>query len=382
LETDLAADAAAREAAESLDECLTLGVEEEFLLVDPASGQVVSAAGAVFDGIPDGFADLVQREFLATQLEIATPPTSDLDTLRASLADLRRTLCDAASGAGVRLAAIGTGPLVLDRPPELTPMPRYERMVREYGAIWPNPGLCACHVHVGMPDRELGVQVLNRIRGWLPVLQAATSNSPYADGVDTGYASWRSVQWRRWPSAGPPPHLHSAAHYDAVVDGLIGAGAMLDIGMLYWYARLSAHVPTVEVRVGDVCPTVDDTMLIAALVRALVATAVAEVAAGQPPLLCSDWLVDAAHWRASRDGLDGIAVDTVTGGIVPAWKMLRALVSYVTPALDRHGDRAEVERLVTDLVEHGDGATRQRRAFAEHGNPGRVVLTVADGTRP
>src|ERR1051326_3644834 len=152
LDTDLAADAAAREAAVSLDECLTLGVEEEFLLVDPASGQVVSAAQTVFEQIPDGFTDLMQREFLATQLEIATPPTDSLEALRASLSDLRRTACDAANDAGVRLAAIGTGALALDQPPELTPMPRYLRMVREYGAIWPNPGLCACHVHVGMPD--------------------------------------------------------------------------------------------------------------------------------------------------------------------------------------------------------------------------------------
>jgi carboxylate-amine ligase len=260
--------------------------------------------------------------------------------------------------------------------------PRYQRIMRDYGALWPTPGLCGCHVHVGVPDRELGVQVLNHLRAWLPVLQAVTANSPFADGTDTGYASWRSVLWARWPTVGPPPHLESAARYDAVVAELVGTGAMLDDGMLYWYARLSAHVPTVEVRIGDVCPTVEDTLLVAALVRALVSTVVDEVARGRPPRPLRDWLVDAAHWRASRDGLEGAAVDVTSGRPRPAWELLHALVAHVTPALDRHGDTAAVRQLLDLLAQRGSGAARQRRLYTQHRDIGQVVLAMADSTRP
>ncbi len=379
---DHVAQQAAERAANDLDDILTMGAEEEFLLVDPATGQVVPAVDEVMAHIPAHYGELVQYEFLATQIEIASPPTSDLATLRRSLVELRTVVADAAERAGVRLVAIGNGALRLDKPPPVVDNPRYHRMMRDYGALWPTPGLCGCHIHVGVPDRELGVQVLNQLRAWLPVLQAVTGNSPYFDGLDTGYASWRSVLWARWPTVGAPPHLESAAHYDAVVGELVGTGAMLDDGMLYWYARLSAHVPTVEVRIGDVCPTVDDTILVAALVRALVSTVVDAVAAGRPPRAVHDWLVDAAHWRAGRDGLEGAAVDVSTGHPRPAWEMLHALIEHVTPALEQHGDTEYVRQLTDLLGARGSGAARQRRHYAESGDVGAVVLAMADATRP
>lgn len=379
---DPRADRAAQRAAVNQDDILTMGVEEEFLLVDPRTGQVVPAVNEVMAQLPADLAGLVQYEFLQTQIEIATPPTSDLTVLRRSLIDLRTAVADAAQAAGVRLVAIGNGALPLWEPPPVTENVRYRRMVDAYGALCPTPGLCGCHVHVGVPDRELGVQVLNHLRAWLPVLQAVTGNSPFADGADTGYASWRSVLWARWPSVGPPPHLESAARYHRVVDELVGTGAMLDDGMLYWYARLSAHVPTVEVRIGDVCPTVDDTLLVAALVRGLVSTVVDEVAQGRPPREVRDWLVGAAAWRAARDGLEGIGVDVTTGTPRPAWELLHALVEHVTPALERHGDSATVKHLTYLLGVRGSGAARQRQWYARHGEVGAVVLAMADTTRP
>jgi glutamate---cysteine ligase / carboxylate-amine ligase len=371
---------AAQRAAQDLGGIFSMGVEEEFLLVDPDTGQVVPAVEQVFAAVPEGYRELVQHEFLTTQIEIATPPTSDLGQLRRSLTQLREVVATAARAAGVRLVALGTGPLPLREPPPVVDDPRYQQMTRDYGALWPSPGLCGCHVHVGVPDRELGVQVLNHLRAWLPVLQAVTANSPFADGHDTGYASWRSVQWARWPTVGAPPHLESAAHYDAAVSELVGAGAMLDDGMLYWYARLSAHVPTVEVRVGDVCPTVDDTLLVAALVRALVSTVVDDVGQGRPPRPVRDWLVAAAHWRAGHDGLEGEGVDVTTGQARPARELVRALVEHVGPALQRHGDTAEVGRLTELLDARGSGAARQRRLLREHGDLGAVVLAMAEQT--
>ena len=150
------------------------------------------------------------------------------------------------------------------------------------------------------------MQVLNHLRPWLPILHAATANSPFSAGEDTGYASWRSVLWERWPSVAPTPWLESHAHYERLIHQLIATGMMLDEGMLYWYARLSAPYPTVEIRIGDVCPSLDDTILVAALVRALVATRAGRHRrrpAGAPRSTTTCW--SRAHWRAAHDGLEG-----------------------------------------------------------------------------
>lgn len=156
---------------------------------------------------------------------------------------------------------------------------------------------------------------------------------------------------------------------------------MLDEGMLYWYARLSAKYPTVEVRIGDVCPSVDDAVLVAALVRALVATAMADVAAGRPPVNTAHHLLVAAHWRAAHDGLEGEGVDLANGELCPAWELVDRLVERVRPALEAHDDLAEVTDLLAGLRRHGTGAARQRAVFARSGRLEDVVAEVARQTR-
>jgi glutamate---cysteine ligase / carboxylate-amine ligase len=369
----------ARWAAVATGDPLTLGVEEEFLLIDPESGRVVPAVENVLAAAPER-GEPLQKELMSSQVETATPPVSSLDELRAALVEARSAAAEAAGRAGVRLLAMGTSALPADPLPPVAENERYARMVEEFGSLAPTPGLCGCHVHVGVADRELGVQVLNHLRVWLPLLQAVTGNSPFYDGRDTAHASWRSVLWARWPTAGPSPHLDSAEQYDRTVRGLIDSGAMFDEGMLYWYARLSGHVPTVEIRLGDVCPTVDDTLLVAALTRALVSTAVDEVRQGLGPRPVPDWLVAAAHWRAGRDGLDGRAVDLRTGRARRAWDLLTELVEYLGPALDRTGDRATVDRLLARLAERGSGARRLRERFARTGDLAGAVRATADAT--
>ncbi|MEO3744398.1 glutamate--cysteine ligase [Plantactinospora sp. B5E13] len=342
---------------------LTVGVEEEFLLVDPATGEAAPAVEAVLAEVPDELRGQVQREFQTSQIEIGTPPGLDLAALRHSLGLLRTGLADAAEAAGTRLVAVGTGPVAGPMPP-VVENPRFDRMIERYGLVVPSPGVNGMHIHVGVPDPELGVQVLNHLRPALPLLHAATANSPFYAGRDTGYASWRSVLWERWPSVAPTPWLESHAHYERLVAKLIETGMMLDEGMLYWYARLSANYPTVEIRIGDVCPSLDDTILIAALVRALVDTALTDIAAGRPAHPVPHHLLAAAHWRAAHDGLEGLAVDLDGHGLRPAWQLLRRLVNRLRPALERHGDLAVVTALLTRLQAHGTGAARQRAAYA------------------
>jgi carboxylate-amine ligase len=254
-------------------------------------------------------------------------------------------------------------------------------MRERFGDLSPGQGMCGTHVHVSIPDGETGVQVLNHLRPWLPIFQAATTNSPLFAGHDTGYASWRSVMWERWPTVGPTPYLESHEEYRTLVADLEASGAMLDEGMLYWYARLSAHYPTVEIRMGDVMPTLDDTMLLAALARALVATLLRDVRAGVPAPRVPHPLLMAAHWRAAHDGLEGLNIDMATREPRPAWRLMRQLFDYVSPELERHGDLETATVLMGRLRAHGTGAARQRAILAQHGSVDDVVNWLAKATR-
>jgi carboxylate-amine ligase len=244
----------------------------------------------------------------------------------------------------------------------------------------PGPGNNGMHVHVGVPDPEIAVQVLNHLRPWLPILHASTANSPFYRGRDTGYASWRSMLWEHWPPVSPSPWLASHAHYERLIDQLISTGIMLDEAMLYWYARLSARYPTVEIRVGDVVPAVDDVLVVAALARGLVATALADIATGRPAVEIDHHVLVAAHWRAARDGLEGRAVDP-DGETRPAWDVLDGLVARVRPHLERHGDLETLDPLLTRLREWGTGAARQRAVFARTGRLTDVIDMLARQTR-
>ncbi|WP_435830563.1 carboxylate-amine ligase [Polymorphospora rubra] len=370
-----------RPAAAHAEQLLTVGVEEEFLLVDAATGVAAPAVDAVVANVPPELRGQVQLEFQTSQIEIGSPPGLCLDALRHSLGLLRTGVSDAAEQAGVRLLAVGTGPV--DGPvPPLVGNPRFHRMIERYGMLVPGPGLNGMHVHVGVPDPETGVQVLDHLRPWLPVLHAATANSPFYAGRDTGYASWRSMLWNRWPSVGPMPWLESHEHYERLIRELIESGLILDEGMLYWYSRLSARYPTVEIRIGDVCSSLDDTILIAALVRGLVGAALDDIAAGRPAHRIDQHLLEAAHWRAAHDGLEGLAVDLLDGGALrPAWEFLLRLVDRVGPQLRRHGDLDTVTPLLEKLRHRGSGAARQRAVHDRTGELGSVVDHLATATR-
>jgi glutamate---cysteine ligase / carboxylate-amine ligase len=370
------------EMAEAADSqgLLTLGVEEEYLLVDATGPYGVEAVEQTFAELPDDIRESVQHEFMRSQIEVASPPELELDTLHSALRRLRQEVAAAAGRAGARLVAVGAAP-ASGPVTRVVDDPRYHRMRERYGDLAPGPGLNGMHVHVSIPDPEIGVQVLNHLRPWLPILQAATANSPLFEGRDTGYASWRSVMWERWPTVGPTPHLQSHEHYETLVGDLITTGAALDDGMLYWYARLSANYPTVEIRMGDVCPTLDEAMLLAALARALVATILPRVHEGLPAPDVAHPLLMAAHWRAAHDGLEGLNIDLATRQTRPAWKLFRQLFDYVRPELERHGDLALVTVLMGRLRAKGTGAARQRALLAQRGSVPDVVDWLAAATR-
>ena len=208
-------------------------------------------------------------------------------------------------------------------------------------------------------------------------LLAMGANSPYWNNADTGYASWRYLMWGRWPSAGPPPWIESPASYYAAREEVISSGAAMDVGMLYWDARLSARHPTVELRICDVAPTVQDAVLLAAIARGI---AMMALTTDTPALAVPQHLLRPALWRAARDGLEGLGVDVRTGELAPAGNLAAGLVRWIRPALEEAGDYELVNESLARLLLDGSGAARQRAAFARTGRLEDVVGFLAAQT--
>ena len=232
-------------------DAITLGVEEEFVLLDPSTGATVLAAAELVRML--GGEPGVRTELMRFQVETASAVCTSLDEAGRELTRLRRLAADAAAQLGCRLVASGVAPYGTPGLAAVTGQPRYRELARRYGPVVAEADTCACHVHVGVPSREAGVQVLARLRPWLAPLLAVSANSPIAGGHETGWASWRYPIWSRWPTAVPPAAWPDAAAYDTAVRRLIGHGAALDERSVYFLARLSPRYPTVEVRVADVC---------------------------------------------------------------------------------------------------------------------------------
>ncbi|WP_436791091.1 carboxylate-amine ligase [Yinghuangia sp. YIM S10712] len=359
----------------------SIGVEEEFFLVGQHSRVLEDRAPQVVKAAKDALGDQVQAEFLTSQIEVCTQPVTSLASLRAELTRLRRSVAAAAAAEGCRVVASGTPVLAPDRAVPVTDKPRYAHMAARFGALVDQlgGGLCGCHVHLGTFDRAGALALGNRLRPWLPVIQALSANSPYAAGVDTGYASWRSVMWAQWPTVGPAPPLDEE-NYERLVDALVESDTILDRAMLYWHSRPSEHVPTLEIRVADVCADPDTTVLIAALLRGLASALLADIRDGRPSPAVWTPLLAAAHRRAAQTGLTGLGIDPVTGTPTPTSVLLDRLVARATPALEAMGDLETVYELLDRVRDHGTGADRQRAVCRRSGGLIGVVDALADAT--
>lgn len=368
-----------------------LGAEEEFHVVDLDTRRAapeVDALLAQLDGAE--FAPELQRSLVETN----TPVCGTLDELRGHLRRLRGRLESVAEPLGLGVVAAGTVPLAEADGDAISAGARYEKMQHEYQMLVREQHICGAQVHVDVPDRDLAVQVVRRVAPYLPILLAISASSPYWNGRDSGYASFRSMVWSRWPTAGPPAHVETAADYDALVADLIASGTISDPGMVYFDIRPSAHLPTVELRVCDACPDVDDVVLIAGLFRALVGKAREDTMAGLPLPEARHELLRAASWRAARSGLEGDLVDLVGPSLVAPPLLLGQLVDQLRPQLEELGDWEHVLELSIATLSRGSAAARQRRTYGRRGEltdvvdmllahtQGRTLLTEPPATVP
>lgn len=344
------------------------------MIVDPSNGSPLPLAADLLRlQDPGEMSDPSAHPMLAVelhqeQLEVITHPHSTLSGLEAAILAGRALADSLARKAGVRIAALATSPLAVT--PHATSNPRYDALLEKFAVTAREQLTCGCHIHVSVGSDEEGVAVLDRIRAWLPPLMALSSNSPFWNGTDSGYASYRTQAWNRWSSAGPTEIFGSARAYHQRVADLAGTGVVNNPD---FDARLSARHPTVEIRVSDVCLDPRDTVLIAALVRGLVETAAREWKTGRAPDMVPAIILRQGAWLASRWGIDGELLHPLTHKPDTARNVIAALQDHIRDALDEAGDTAYVEAAVHRIFSNGNGAKLQRQAYARHGRLADVV---------
>ena len=345
------------------------------MLLDPSTGATVLAGPELVRML--GGEPGVQQELMRFQVETGTRVCTGLDDVGRELIRLRRLAAAAAARLGCRLVASGVAPYRTAGLAAVTDQPRYQELARRYSSVVADAGTCGCHVHVGVPSREAGVQVLARLRPWLAPLLAVTANSPIAGGTPDGPAG--GTRSSHAADRGAPAVWPDAAAYDAAVRRLIGQGAALDERSVYFLARLSPRYPTVEVRVADVCLDAGTAVLLAGL-----------TAPWSPP----PWPRPAGgrRWQRRRPagrrgpGRRGAPrarrgrTCPVTGQAVDAPALRARLLDHVYPALSDHGDTETITRLLHRLDDRGTGADRQRALFTSAASTPAFITALARAT--
>lgn len=361
----------------------TVGVEEELFVVDDETGGLSACAAEVIAAARHSAHDQIDHELSRSQVETGSAVCGDLDALTASLTSLRRRLHAAARDCGARVLATGTHPSSpWEHAGGVTDDLAYRKLADDYGLLTDEQVVSGCHVHVGVPDPELAIQVMNRVRLDIPVLLALSANSPFWAGVDTRYASYRTEVFHRWPTTGLPEPFASRAEYDALVATMHAVDAIDAPARLYWDLRPSARYPTLELRIADVPQTVEESVTVAGLFRALVVEAVADDAAGLPIPSVRPELLRAALWRAARYGLEGDLLDVRAPASRPAREVVADLLVRLRPHLDALGDTERVGAGVGRVLAEGTGAERQRAAHARRGSLDDVTEAIARATVP
>lgn len=355
---------------------MCIGVEEEFHVLEVESGLLVPRADPILRRLPRR---TFTSELHQSVVESNSGVHASLHDLYCDLARTRRRLDRAAASLGLAAVASGTAPLAPASCGQPTADARYHHMVEEYRQVADEQLICGAQVHVDIPDRDTAVRVMCEVSPWLPVLLALSASSPFWQGSDTGYASWRTMLWQRWPTAGPIGCFPSATEYDAAVRDLVRAGIITDAGMIYYDIRPSEHLPTLELRICDACPRAETVVLIAGLFRALVTEALERLRQDDAPPCQGrhEWL-RGASWRAARSGLEGTLVDPETHQDAPAPQVVRKLLARLRPALESHGDWRTVRELTDEALAEGSAAEYIRRTARDEDLLACVDLLIAE----
>jgi carboxylate-amine ligase len=343
----------------------TLGIEEEYFLVDRVTRDVVGdPPNAMLTELEALLGAQVSPEFLRSQIEIGSRVCATLDEARADLRRLRGTIASAAARHGMAPIAAATHPFARWDAQKTTERGRYRSLEADLQGVGRRLAICGLHVHIGIPDDELRIDLLNQASYFLPHLLALSTSSPFWRGENTGLKSYRLAVFDELPRTGTPERFASWGEYRRHVDILVGAGLIEDARKLWWDLRPSARFPTLEMRITDCCTTLDDTLSIAALFRCLLRMLWRLKRENQRWRLYARMLIDENRWRAQRYGTDQGLVDFGKGAIVPYAELLEEILALVDQDT-RYFECTEEVLHAREILARGTSAHRQLAVF-EH----------------
>lgn len=349
----------------------TFGIEEEFLLIDRETQLPATPAPQQAEALLEitGGGGKATPEWLTCQLEHTSPIYSDAAMALDSLLSFRRELASVTGSMGFDAAAVGTAPDIALAAAQITPGERYHQLAGMTPAIAADQYLNGMHVHIGLDSLEDGVRVLNGLRPWLPLVVALGANSPMWRGADSGFASWRSIHYRRWMANGIPPQYENLADYQARLDALLHFDVVESPSTLAWLTRISFAHGTIEIRACDVQLEASDAVVIALFIRALsrMALDTPVVTQIQPEVL------EISVWQSAKFGLSGSLLDPTTSTQKPAADLIHETLERLQPYFEGPEDEAVVRRGLDRMLSHGTGAERQRRAMQDGGLKGLLT---------
>ena len=357
---------------------LTVGIEEEFQIVDQ-SGQLKSHIGTLLAAGKSSLGEQLKPEMLQSVVEVTTRICAGMDEARAEILRLRGTLAALLQPAGLRIASAGTHPFSHWQEQQITELERYKLLEEELQDVVRELLIFGLHVHIGIPDREVRIEIMNEARYFLPHLLALSTSSPFWLTRATGLKSYRSVIWSRFPRTGIPPDFTSWDEFQNFVDLLVRTGSIDDGKKIWWDLRPHVFYPTIEFRVCDATTRVDETLCLAALTQAICAKLLKLRRQNQGFRKYQPNLINENKWRAIRHGLQGSLIDFGKQKEVPMRDLALELVEFVDDVVDELGSRKEIS-YVNTLLEEGTSADRQLRVFRETGHLHAVVDHLAAET--
>ncbi len=343
----------------------TIGIEEEYLLVERGSRNLSSnPPTAMFEECATRINDLVKSEFLKSQIEVATRVCASVSEARNDLAWLRKTVAEVAAKYDLAPIAASTHPFSEWRDHQHTDKERYNILAKDMQGVARRMLICGMHVHVGIEDEEIRIDILNQATYFLPHLLALSTSSPFWRGQDTGLKSYRLSIFDEMPRTGLPEHFESYSEYHRHVNVMVKAKLIKDASMLWWDIRPSANFPTLEMRITDVCPLLDDAIAIASLFQCIVRMLYRLRRNNQRWRIYAPMLINENRWRAQRYGMDHGLVDFGKGEVVSYAELLDELLGMVHEDAEALGCTKDVERSRI-ILERGTSSHRQLKLFNE-----------------
>ncbi|GAC1616106.1 MAG: carboxylate-amine ligase [Ktedonobacteraceae bacterium] len=359
----------------------TLGIEEEFQLVDRQTGELRSCADAIIARGANSLGEQLKQEMSQSTIELVSNVFPDIATARKETCATRAALAQLVKEEGLAIISAGTHPSSSWRDQKNTEGERYIELAEEYQDVVRSDLIFGLHVHVGVQNKDLAITIMNQVRTWLPHLLALSTNAPFWSGRMTGLKSYRAVQWKRFPRSGVPYIFPSWEHFDQYVQDLVEMGCIDDGKKIWWDVRPHAYFDTIEFRVCDMPSTLEDTLAIAALCQALVATLAHLHEQGKTVPVVKSRYIEENKWRAMRYGLDAEVVDFTQRRRLSMRDSLREVLEFVDDVVDDLGSRQEITYLHTLLADkQGTGADRQIAIYRETQSTQKVIAFLLEQT--